>query len=101
MSVVHPALLWGLAAVALPILIHLINMLRQRRVQWAAMEFLREAIKRNARRLKLQQWLLLAVRTLVLLLLALAAAKPYLSGWNLLTGRPRVHRVLVLDASMS
>lgn len=65
------------------------------------MEFLREAIKRNARRLKLQQWLLLAVRTLLLLLLALAAAKPYLSGWNMFTGGPKVHRVLVIDGSYS
>ncbi len=95
------AMLGWLAAAAAPILIHLWMRHTHRDTPWAAMEFLREAIKRNARRLKLQQWLLLAVRTLVLLLLALAAAKPYLSGWNLLTGPPSVHRILVLDASMS
>lgn len=94
-------MLGWLGAAAAPILIHLWMRHTHRDTPWAAMEFLREAIKRNARRLKLQQWLLLAVRTLLLLLVALAAAKPYLSGWNLLTGGPKVHRILVLDASMS
>ncbi len=94
-------MLGWLAAAAAPILIHLWMRHTHRDTRWAAMEFLREAIKRNARRLKLQQWLLLAVRTLLLLLLAFAAAKPYLSGWNLLTGGPKIHRVLVLDGSMS
>lgn len=94
-------MLGWLGAAAAPILIHLWMRHTHRDTRWAAMEFLREAIKRNARRLKLQQWLLLAVRTLLLLLLALAAAKPYLSGWHLLAGGPRVHRIVVLDASMS
>ncbi len=94
-------MLGWLAAAAAPILIHLWMRHTHRDTPWAAMEFLREAIKRNARRLKLQQWLLLAVRTLLLLLLALAAAKPYLSGWNLFTGGAAVHRILVLDASLS
>lgn len=94
-------MLGWLAAAAAPILIHLWMRHAHRDMPWAAMEFLREAIKRNARRLKLQQWILLAVRTLLLLLLALAAAKPYLSGWTILSGAPGVHRVLVLDASFS
>lgn len=95
------AMLGWLGAAAAPILIHLWMRHAHRDTRWAAMEFLREAIKRNARRLKLQQWLLLAVRTLLLVLLALAAAKPQLSGWRLLAGGPQVHRVVVLDASMS
>lgn len=94
-------MLGWLGAAAAPILIHLWMRHTHRDTPWAAMEFLREAIKRNARRLKLQQWLLLAVRTLLLLLLALAAAKPYLSDWHLLTGGPPMHRVLVIDGSFS
>ena len=95
------AMLGWLGAAAAPILIHLWMRHTHRDTPWAAMEFLRQAIERNSRRLKLQQWLLLAVRTLLLVLLALAAAKPYLSGWNLLSGGPQVHRILVVDASMS
>lgn len=95
------AVLGWLAAAAAPILIHLWMRHTHRETRWAAMLFLREAIKRNARRLQLQQWLLLAIRTLVLLLLVLAAAKPYLSGWSVLSGAPRTHHMLVLDCSMS
>lgn len=95
------ALLGWMAAAAAPILIHLWMRHTHRDMPWAAMEFLREAIKRNARRLKLQQWLLLSIRTLLIVLLVLAAAKPYLSGWNVLTGGPRVHRIIVLDTSLS
>src|SRR5690606_29207983 len=68
---------------------------------WAAIEFLREAIKRHARRLQLQQWILLALRILVIVLIVLAAAKPYLSGWSPPGTGPTVHRLLVFDASMS
>ncbi|MGI9457840.1 MAG: BatA domain-containing protein, partial [Aeoliella sp.] len=95
------AMLGWLAAAAAPIVIHLWMRHTHRDMPWAAIEFLREAIKRNARRLKLQQWILLAVRTLLLVLLVLAAAKPYLSGWAILGGGPKVHRVLVIDASFS
>jgi len=95
------ALLGWLGAAAAPILIHLWMRHTHHEMPWAAMEFLREAIQRNARRLKLQQWILLAVRTLLLILLVLAAAKPYLSGGTILGGGPKVHRLLVLDASFS
>ncbi|QDU55001.1 hypothetical protein Pan181_11860 [Aeoliella mucimassa] len=94
-------MLGWLGAAAAPILIHLWMRHTHRDTPWAAMEFLRQAIQRNSRRLKLQQWLLLAIRTLLLVLLALAATKPYLSNWNLLTGGPQMHRVLVIDATMS
>ena len=64
-------LLWGLAA-ALPILIHLWSRRRYQQVPWAAMEFVLAAMRRNARRIQLEQWLLLALRTLIVVLFALA-----------------------------
>ena len=71
-------LLWGLAAVV-PILIHLLSRRTRRATAWAAMEFLRAALRKNARRLRLEQWLLLAVRTLAILLIAFAWADPSVS----------------------
>lgn len=96
-------LLWGLAA-ALPILIHLWSRRRYQQVPWAAMEFVLAAMRRNARRIQLEQWLLLALRTLIMILFALALADPalsYLSSW---TGGPRggqSHILLVIDGSYS
>jgi hypothetical protein len=94
-------LLYGLAAASVPIVIHLLNRRKYREVPWAAMRFLLAAIRKNRRRIRIEQWLLLAVRTLVILLVVLAMAKPFLEAFGMvIAGRP-VHRVLVLDASLS
>lgn len=66
----------GLALVSIPIVIHLLNRRRYRVVPWAAMEYLLQAMRKNRRRLKFEQWMLLAVRCLVLALLGLALARP-------------------------
>src|SRR3954468_15780826 len=66
----------GAALVALPILIHILNRRRYKVVRWAAMEYLLAAMKKNRRRLRFEQWLLLAARCLVMLLIGLALARP-------------------------
>lgn len=65
----------GAAATSVPIVIHLLNRRKFRIHRWAAMEFLLAAMRRNARRLKFQRWLLLLLRCLALLLLAAAIAQ--------------------------
>ena len=72
----NPWLLAGLAARAIPILIHLFHRRTYRETDWAAMRFLIEASRKNSRRMRLEQLVLLAVRTLLLLLAALAFADP-------------------------
>lgn len=96
-------LLWGVAA-ALPILIHLWSRRRYQQIPWAAMEFVLAAMRRNARRIQLEQWLLLALRSLILILFALALADPSLttlSSWAGNSGAGQSHIMLVLDGSYS
>ena len=62
-----PPLLWGLAAASLPIIIHLLNRRKFREMPWAAMRFLLAAIRKNQRRIRIEQWILLAVRTLIII----------------------------------
>ena len=93
---------WGLPLAAAPILIHLINLLRHRRVKWAAMEFLLASQRKYRTRVLLRQLLLLAVRTAAILGLVLALAQP---RWRqtlggLLGGASTTH-VVVLDDSGS
>jgi hypothetical protein len=72
-----PAFFWaGLALASIPIIIHILNRRRFKVVPWAAMEYLLAAMRKNRRRLKFEQWLLLAVRCLVLALLGFALARP-------------------------
>src|SRR5439155_16890278 len=94
---------WGLAA-ALPILIHLWSRRKYREEPWAAMTFLLAALRKNARRIQLEQWILLAIRTATVLLFSIALADPQLSLFPSWAGGPtsgQTHVVLVIDGSYS
>jgi hypothetical protein len=101
-SFVQPALLWGLALAGLPVLIHLINILRHRRVAWAAMEFLLASQQRNRTRVRMKQLLLLAMRMAAIALIVLVLAGPLLpSRWGGLFGGGQTHHIVLLDDSFS
>src|ERR1700756_2911208 len=88
-------LIWGLGAASLPIIIHLLNRRKFREMRWAAMRFLLAAIRKNSRRIGIEQGVWLALGTLVITLVGLARAKPYLESLGalpVLAGR-RTHRV--------
>lgn len=73
---VASALLAGLLLAVVPPLIHLISKRRARRVRFAAMEFVLRSQRRTTRSLRMRQWLLLLVRTLLVTALVLALARP-------------------------
>ena len=95
-------MLGWLAAAAAPILIHLWNKRRYREVSWAAIEYLLAAMRKNSRRMWLEQWLLLAVRTLIVALIVIAVAQPFLehAGIHFVPGQ-RTLKLLVIDGSYS
>ncbi|MCA9241896.1 MAG: BatA domain-containing protein, partial [Planctomycetales bacterium] len=95
------AILGWLAAAAAPLLIHLWMRRVRKETRWAAVQFLQAAIKRHARRLQLQQWILLAIRTAILLLVVLAAMKPLVDSLGVVGAGVRTHRLIVIDASLS
>lgn len=71
------ALLGWLAAAGVPLLIHLWQRRQRREIPWGAMQFLQLAWRKQARRLHLEQWLLLVLRMLILAGIVLAAAGPF------------------------
>ncbi len=76
MPFIHPILFWlGLGAISIPVAIHILNRRRYKIVDFAAMQFLLEALRKNRRRLQLEEWILLALRCLIVLLLGLALAR--------------------------
>lgn len=93
----------GALAVASPIIIHLLNKRRFKIVQWAAMDFLLEANKKNKRRVQLENLIVLLLRCLAMLLLGLLLARPFLptSLSELLQNTKRFERIVVLDDSVS
>src|SRR5438552_231700 len=97
----NPAyLLAGTALISLPILIHLINRMRFRRIRWAAMEFLLKSQKRNRRRLIIEQLILLALRCLLVLLVGFLVSR--FIGFSLAFMRKQsTLHVVVLDNTLS
>jgi hypothetical protein len=102
---VHPGYAWSWTAAALlaaPILIHLLNRLRYRRVRFAAMEFLLASEKRNKRRILIEQLLLLAARIAVILLAILLIGRfTAQAGLLNLFQEAQAHHVVLLDDSGS
>src|SRR5438445_10615187 len=89
----------GAALISLPIIIHLINRMRFKRIRWAAMEFLLRSQKRNRRRLIIEQLILLAMRCMLVLLAVLLVSR-YLFSFAMFEPQNTVH-VVVLDDSLS
>ncbi len=103
MSFLHPEFLWLAPLLAVPILIHLLNRVRYRRLRWAAIEFLLATERRAVRRARLRQILLMILRTMVLMMALGALAQPIFSGGigALLGGSGQVAVALDASASMS
>ena len=99
----NPWMLLGTLAVASPILIHLLNKRRFKIVEWAAMDFLFAADKKNRRRVQLENFILLLLRCLAMLLLALMFARPFLPSniTAILAQAQKVERVILIDDSLS
>lgn len=92
----------GMFLLASPIIIHLINRMRYRRVRFAAMEFLLASQQRNRRRLLLEQLLLLLLRLLIVAAIVMLISRLILdpSQMSIFRGA-RSHHVVLLDDSLS
>lgn len=99
-----PMLMWmGLAAVSIPIIIHLLNRRRFKIVDWAAMSFLLDADKKNRRRVRIENLILLLLRCFAMFLLGMMLARPFLDPQMLqgMLTSPKYERIVVLDDSLS
>jgi len=90
------------ALVSVPIVIHLINRMRFKRLRWAAMEFLLKAQKKTRKRLIIEQLLLLVMRCLLIALIGLLALRFVGLSWANLGSKKGIHFILLDDTlSMS
>lgn len=103
MSFLFPTLLTiGLPLIAVPVLIHLINLRRQQKIRWAAMQFLLESERQNKRWILFKQWLLLAARMAAIGLLVLLLAHVIVRNeWLRILGSGTTHHVVLVDDSYS
>lgn len=102
MQFVYTALTWGFLLALVPLLIHLINMMRHRRVQWAAMEFLLRSYKKHRKWVWLKQLLLLLTRMAVIALIVAMLAHPKTrEQWLSMFGQQTTHHFVLVDDSYS
>lgn len=101
MTFLYPGILWGLLAVAVPIIVHFFNLQRPRQILFSNVAFVREVKRSVVRRLQFKQWLLLLARILALAALVLAFAGPVILGEDsrILQGNRSV--AIVVDNSYS
>lgn len=101
LNFLNPIFLAGLAAAALPILIHLFSRRRAREITFPSLEYLQEISRRKVRRMRLRQWLLLALRVLIIAFFAMAMGRPAIRGGAGVITRGSSTMAVVLDNSFS
>jgi hypothetical protein len=95
-------MLAGLGALAVPVLVHLLLKRRKKRIQFSTIRFFQFQDEQSSRRRKLRNWLLLALRLMIVALLVLAFSRPY-ARQNTAGGAAQKQQrlVFVLDSSAS
>lgn len=103
MTFLNPIALIGLIAAGIPVLLHLLNLRKVRIVEFSTLSFLKELQPTTLRRLRIRQLLLLVLRTLLIILLALAFSRPTLkgSGTGEFGARAKTTAVIAIDDSPS
>ncbi|HEY3898632.1 MAG TPA: BatA domain-containing protein [Chthoniobacter sp.] len=102
MAFLNPLLLFGIIGIASPIIIHLLAKKKIKHVVWAAMRFLKEVVEKNQQRLTLEDVLLLLLRCLLLILIALALARPsFKQGGIVGFGDSNEAAIIAIDDSAS
>ncbi len=102
MSFLNPAVLFGLIAAAIPILLHFFNLRKLQIVDFSTLVFLKELQKTRIRRLKLTQLLLLLLRVMIVVCAVLAFARPTIpTSFPGLGTKAKSSVVIILDNSFS
>lgn len=102
MSFLNPLVLFGLAAASIPLLLHLLNLRKLRTVEFSTLRFIKELQRTQIRTLKLQQILLLILRTLIIVFAVFAFSRPVIdSALPVLGSHVKTSVVIVFDNSFS
>ena len=101
MNLLAPSVLWILAAIAIPIVIHFFTRLRLNKVEFSTLQFIKQLETSSIRKVQIQQIILLLLRILAITALVLMLAQPVtqglMPGW--LVAEQRARLVVVIDNS--
>jgi len=103
MTFLNPFVLFGLIAATIPLVLHLLNLRRLRTVEFSSLRFLKELQRSSLRRVRIRQWVLLLLRTLLIASLVFAFSRPAVVGTlgGIAGGRAATTMVVLVDDSPS
>lgn len=103
MTFLNPAILIGLLAASIPVIIHLLNLKKLKNIEFSTLMFLKELQKNKIRKIKIKQWLLLLLRVLIIIFIVLSFARPTLRGVSIagVTSAAKTTSIFLIDNSFS
>lgn len=102
MTFLNPAVLFGLLAASIPIVLHFLNLRKLKKIEFSTLAFLKELQKTKIKRIKLKQWLLLLLRIAIILLLVMAFALPTVKNFSLgNSSTAKTTAVIIIDNTFS
>ena len=103
MTFLTPSILWGMLAITIPIIIHLISLRHTRDTEFSTLRFIKSLKHETIRHLRIKQWLLVLLRTIAILCLILMFSRPLMTGTltSKLAGDIESRAVIVVDNSAS
>jgi hypothetical protein len=102
MTFLNPAVLFGLFAASIPIVLHFLNLRKLKKIEFSTLAFLKELQKTKIKRIKLKQWLLLLLRIAIIILLVTAFARPTVKNFSLgNSSAAKTTAVLIIDNTFS
>ena len=102
MNFINPFILIGLTAASIPLILHLLNLRKLKIIEFSSLRFLKELQKTKIRRLKIKQIILLILRTLIVIFVVLAFARPTIEGTIPgFSSYAKTSTIIILDNSFS
>ncbi|MFA5804839.1 MAG: BatA and WFA domain-containing protein [Melioribacteraceae bacterium] len=102
MTFLNPAILFGLIAASIPIVLHFLNLRKLKRVEFSTLAFLKELQKTKIKRIKLKQWLLLLLRIAIIIFLVMAFARPTVKNFSIgNSSAAKTTAVIIIDNTFS
>jgi len=102
MTFLNPAILFGLFAASIPVVLHFLNLRKLKKIEFSTLAFLKELQKTKIKRIKLKQWLLLLLRIAIIMLLVMAFARPTFKSISLGgTSAVKTTAVIIIDNTFS
>jgi len=103
MTFLNPAVLFGLIAASIPVIIHLLNLRKLKKIEFSSLMFLKELQRNKIRKIKIKQWIILLLRILIILFLVFAFSRPTIQSVSLsgVASSAKTSAVFIFDDSFS